>query len=51
MRWIDSIGAAVVGLIRYLFYLVGLFYLSVKVVWTNRDLGQRDFLRQVMLQI
>ncbi len=51
MRWIDRIGIAVVGLIRYFLYLIGLFYLSMKVVWTDRDLGQRDFLRQVMLQI
>ncbi|MCP4676481.1 MAG: ABC transporter permease [Deltaproteobacteria bacterium] len=51
MRWIDRIGAALVGLFRYVFYIIGLFYLSLKVVWTDRDLGQRDFVRQVMLQI
>ncbi len=51
LGWIDRIGASGVGLVRYLAYLLGLLYLSVKVVWTNRKLGQRDFFRQVMLQI
>lgn len=48
---LDRSGAAVIALLRYLFYLLGLFYLSIKVVWTNRHLGQRDFIRQVLLQI
>jgi ABC-type transporter Mla maintaining outer membrane lipid asymmetry permease subunit MlaE len=51
VRWIDQIGAAIVGLIRYLLLLLALLYLSIKVVWTDRDLGQRDFIRQVLLQI
>jgi phospholipid/cholesterol/gamma-HCH transport system permease protein len=38
-------------MIEYFLLLIGLFYLSIKVVWTERDLGQRDFVRQVMLQI
>ncbi|MBW2276698.1 MAG: ABC transporter permease [Deltaproteobacteria bacterium] len=48
---LDRSGAAVIDLLRYLFYLLALFYLSIKVVWTNRHLGQRDFIRQVLLQI
>jgi phospholipid/cholesterol/gamma-HCH transport system permease protein len=48
---LDRAGGAVVSLLRYLFYLLALFYLSIKVVWTNRHLGQRDFIRQVLLQI
>ena len=51
MRLIDKLGVMVIDLIRYFGFLLGLFYLSIKVVWTERDLGQRDFLRQVMLQI
>jgi len=51
LRFLDRIGSAFLGLLRYLFMLIALFYLSIKVVWTNRDLGQRDFLRQVFLQI
>ena len=51
LKRIDRLGSHGVSLVRYLFYLVGLFYLSIKVVWTNRDLGQRDFFRQVLLQI
>ncbi len=51
MRWVDMLGAFVVNMIRYILLLIGLFYISVKVVWTERDLGQRDFLRQVLLQI
>jgi len=31
--------------------LFSLLYLSIKVVWTNRDLGQRDFIKQVFLQV
>jgi len=44
-------GATVIGWLRYQFYLIGLLYLSIKVVWTNRDLGQRDFLKQVFSQV
>jgi phospholipid/cholesterol/gamma-HCH transport system permease protein len=50
-KWIDRLGKAFIGLMRYVLMLLGLTYLSVKVVWTDRDLGQRDFLRQVMLQV
>lgn len=51
LGWVDRLGAAGVGLVRYVFYLIGLLYLSIKVVWTDRRLGQRDFARQVLLQI
>ncbi len=51
MQWIDKLGLMVLGFLRYLGFLLGLLYLSIKVVWTERDLGQRDFLRQVLLQI
>jgi phospholipid/cholesterol/gamma-HCH transport system permease protein len=51
LRWIDRIGVSIFGLFRYLVYLADLFYLSIKVVWTERGLGQRDFLRQIMLQV
>lgn len=51
IRWIDMAGASLIALFRYLLMLLGLLYLSIKVVWTDRDLGQRDFLRQVLLQI
>lgn len=52
-RWpvIDRMGGAIGDLFRYFMFLLGLFYLSFKVVWTERDLGQRDFLRQVLMQI
>jgi phospholipid/cholesterol/gamma-HCH transport system permease protein len=49
--FIDRLGATLVGMVRYLLLLIGLFYLSLKVLWTERDQGQRDFLRQVMQQI
>jgi len=51
LGWIDRIGAAAIGLVQYGLYLLGLFYLSIKVIWMERDLGQRDFARQVMMQI
>lgn len=51
MRLLDRAGATLLGWFRYQFHLAALLYLSVKVVWTNRDLGQRDFLRQVFSQV
>lgn len=51
MGWIDRIGGSLVGLVRYFLLILGLLYLSIKVVWTDRDLGQRDFGREVLLQI
>ncbi len=51
MDFIDRLGARLTGFIRYFLVLLGLLYLSVKVIWAERDLGQRDFLRQVLLQI
>lgn len=51
MGFVDRLGAAVVGAVRYVLLLFGLLYLSIKVVWTERDLGQRDFVRQVLFQI
>ena len=44
-------GRKAIGAIWYLFMLFALFYLSLKVIWTNRDLGQRDFIKQVFQQI
>jgi phospholipid/cholesterol/gamma-HCH transport system permease protein len=41
----------VIDFVRYFAFLLGLLYLSIKVVWTDRDLGQRDFLKQVLMQI
>jgi phospholipid/cholesterol/gamma-HCH transport system permease protein len=51
LRWLDRAGAAIIGWLRYQFYLIALLYLSIKVVWTNRHLGQRDFLKQVFSQV
>jgi phospholipid/cholesterol/gamma-HCH transport system permease protein len=51
LRWIDKIGASVIGMFRYFFVLLGLFYLSIKVIWTERDLGQRDFIKQTLHQV
>ena len=52
-RWpvIDRMGAGLGDLFRYFVFLLGLLYLSLKVVWMERDLGQRDFVRQVLMQI
>jgi phospholipid/cholesterol/gamma-HCH transport system permease protein len=49
--FIDRLGATLTDSIRYFLFLLGLLYLSIKVIWAERDLGQRDFLRQVLLQI
>jgi len=51
LGWIDKVGATFLGVFKYYFTLFALFYLSIKVVWTDRDLGQRDFMSQVLLQI
>lgn len=51
MAILEKMGRALIGFFRYLFLLFALFYLSIKVIWTNRDLGQRDFFKQVFLQI
>lgn len=51
MDVLQNVGRRGIGFFHYIFMLFALFYLSVKVVWTNRDLGQRDFLKQVFLQI
>lgn len=48
---IDKIGSRFLGSVHYVLMLLGLIYLSIKVLWTDRDLGQRDFWRQVLLQI
>jgi phospholipid/cholesterol/gamma-HCH transport system permease protein len=51
LHWLDRAGAVIIGWLRYQFYIIALLYLSVKVVWTNRGFGQRDFLKQVFLQV
>ncbi|MDD5307537.1 MAG: ABC transporter permease [Deltaproteobacteria bacterium] len=51
MRFIDSLGAAFVAFVRYTLLLLGLLYLSVKVMWTDRAFGQRAFGREVLRQI
>lgn len=48
---IDRLGRMLIDAVRYLMLLTGLLYLCVKVIWTERDLGQRDFWRQVLHQI
>jgi phospholipid/cholesterol/gamma-HCH transport system permease protein len=47
----EKTGSAFFAFLRYIFVLFALLYLSLKVLWTNRDLGHRDFIRQVFLQI
>jgi phospholipid/cholesterol/gamma-HCH transport system permease protein len=51
LGFIDRLGAKLTNFIHYALFLFGLLYLSIKVVWTERDLGQREFFRQVLLQI
>jgi phospholipid/cholesterol/gamma-HCH transport system permease protein len=51
VKWIDELGASMFGLVRYVFFLCAFFYLAVKMVWVTRHMGQRDFLRQILLQI
>ncbi len=51
IRWVDGVGARALGLGRYLWFLLAFFYLSLKMLWVARDLGHRDFLRQVLQQV
>jgi len=51
VRAVDEVGARVLGLFRYGWILLAFFYLSVKMLWVGRNLGHRDFLRQVLLQV
>ena len=51
LSWIDTIGARALGLVRYVWFLLAFLYLSLKVLWVGRSLGQRDFMRQVALQV
>lgn len=51
IRMVDGVGARVLGLVRYVWFLLAFFYLSVKMLWVGRSLGHRDFLRQVFLQV
>ena len=49
--FIDRIGAKVVGLISYPLLLLGLLYLTLKTLVADRDLGHRDVVHQVLLQV
>jgi phospholipid/cholesterol/gamma-HCH transport system permease protein len=49
--WIDSIGAGALGFVRYAYVLCAFFYLSLKMLWLGRHLGQRDFVREVFTQV
>jgi len=51
MDVLQRTGRAGIGFVQYLFMLFALFYLSIKVIWTNRDLGKRELFRQIFLQI
>ena len=51
MRWIDRMGAELLGLGRATYHVLGLLYLSGKVLWVDRDLGQRPFIQQTLLQV
>ena len=51
MNIFDKTGKAFFNFVRYILVLFTLFYLSLKVLWTNRKLGHREFLRQVLMQI
>jgi phospholipid/cholesterol/gamma-HCH transport system permease protein len=51
VTWIDGIGHAFLSLCRYLWYLLAFLYLSFKMLWFGRHFGQRDFTRQVLMQV
>ncbi len=51
MSWVDRIGQAFLSLCRYLWFLLAFLYLSFKMLWVGRRFGQRDFARQVLMQV
>lgn len=51
MKAFDAVGAKAFELVRYAWFLLAFLYLSAKMLWIGRGLGQRDFVRQVMLQV
>ncbi|MBI5610867.1 MAG: ABC transporter permease [Deltaproteobacteria bacterium] len=51
LKTVDAIGSKVLGLVRYTWFLLAFLYLAVKMLWVGRHLGQRDLLRQVLMQV
>lgn len=51
VRRLHHLTARTFALLEYPATLLSLVYLSVKVLWTNRHLGQRAFVSQVLAQI
>ncbi len=51
MNVVDRIGQAFLELCRYLWFLLAFLYLSFKMLWVGRHFGQRDFARQVLMQV
>lgn len=51
MALVDRLGAHVTAGVRYLFFLVAFFYLTVKMLLASRSQGGREVLRQVLLQV
>lgn len=51
MSWIDRVGQAFLAFWRYLWFLLAFLYLSFKMLWQGRRFGQRDFARQVLMQV
>lgn len=51
MSWVDGVGQGFLSTVRYLWFLLAFLYLSFKMLWQGRRFGQRDFTRQVLMQV
>lgn len=51
MNAIDAIGSRALAFLNYAWFLLAFFYLSLKMLWVGRRLGQRDLLQQVLMQV
>ncbi len=51
MKFIDAIGSRALAFLRYLWFMLAFFYLSCKMLWVGRHLGQRDLASQVLIQV
>jgi phospholipid/cholesterol/gamma-HCH transport system permease protein len=51
VRWVDQLGARLIGGVRYVLFLLAFLYFAIKIMWVTRHFGQRDFLQQTLLQV
>lgn len=51
VTWVDQLGRRLLGLVRYVLFMLAFLYFAIKIMWVTRHFGQRDFLQQTLLQV